>query len=173
MFDYGWFQNLDDNDIFYYDPYDYYDNGITYNWFQTVIYDFSDNKWSFLAMLPFDECANCDDFLPITSVTFIGKSGKMYIPICNFKQTSKNFKNFLFRYLLAAANKRENDENSLKYYSMDFSDFKNQWIEHQTNIPKFSGSPAFEFNNEKKFIHHDSNFILQESWAFSKEIYCI
>ena len=82
-------------------------------------------------------------------------------------------RNHFFRYLLAAANKRDNDEKTLKYHSMDFSDFKNQWIEHLTNIPKFPGSPAFEFNNEKKLIHHDVNFILQESWAFSKEIYCI
>ena len=51
--------------------------------------------------------------------------------------------------MLAAANKRDNDEKTLKYHSMDFSDFKNQWIEHRTNIPKFPGSPAFEFNNEK------------------------
>ena len=56
-------------------------------------------------------------------------------------------RNHFFRYLLAAANKRDIDENSLKYYSMEFSDFKNQWIEHQTNIPKFPGSLAFEFNN--------------------------
>ena len=77
VFDYDWFQNLDDKSV--YDHYGYYDNGITYNWFQTVMYDFSENKWSFLATLPFHECGYCDDFLPITSVTFIDKSGKMYM----------------------------------------------------------------------------------------------
>ena len=58
-------------------------------------------------------------------------------------------RNHFFRNLLAAANKRDIDEKTLKYYSMDFSDFKNQWIEHQTNIPKIPGIPSYEFKHDK------------------------
>ena len=48
--------------------------------------------------------------------------------------------NIDFRVLLATVNKKENDENTLKFYSMDFSNFKNQWIEHYTNLPKNPGN---------------------------------
>ena len=75
FFGYEWFQNLEDK--FLYDLYSYYDNGIIYKWFQTVMYNFNEKEWNFLAMLPFEECVNCVNFLPITSVTFINKSGKM------------------------------------------------------------------------------------------------
>ena len=66
-------------------------------------------------------------------------------------QTSKHiWTTVFFRYLLAAANKRTNDEKTLQYYAMDFSDFKNQWIEHQTNIPKSSGIPVFKSTIKEK-----------------------
>ena len=45
-----------------------------------------------------------------------------------------------FRFLLAMANKKENDEDALKYYSMDFSNFKNQWMELNTNLLKNPGN---------------------------------
>ena len=76
-FDYEWFQNLEDNKIFDSDPYEYYDNGITYNWFQTVMYNFMNKTWTFLAPLPFDNCGKCTELMPISSVTYINKSGKM------------------------------------------------------------------------------------------------
>ena len=76
-FDYEWFQNLEDNKIFDSDPYEYYDNGITYNWFQTVMYNFMNKTWTFLAPLPIDNCGKCTELMPISSVTYINKSGKM------------------------------------------------------------------------------------------------
>ena len=75
VFDYDWFQNLEDKIV--YDIYDYYDNGITYYWFQTVMYNFLNNTWTFLAPLPFDNCGRCTELMPISSVTYIDKSGKM------------------------------------------------------------------------------------------------
>ena len=75
VFDYVWFQNIDD--VYLYDTYDYYDNGVTYNWFQIVMYNFVDKKWRFLAPLPLDNCKRCTDYMPVTSVTYIDKRGKM------------------------------------------------------------------------------------------------
>ena len=75
VFDYDWFQNLEDKIV--YDIYDYYDNGITYYWFQTVMYNFLNNTWTFLAPLPFDNCGRCTELMPISSVTYIDKTGKM------------------------------------------------------------------------------------------------
>ena len=43
FFGYEWFQNLEDK--FLYDLYSYYDNGIIYKWFQTVMYNFNEKKW--------------------------------------------------------------------------------------------------------------------------------
>ena len=74
-FDYEWFQDLEDKSV--YDPYEYHDNGITYNWFQTVMYNFINKTWTFLAPLPFDNCGRCTELMPISSVTYIDKTGKM------------------------------------------------------------------------------------------------
>ena len=75
VFDYDWFQNLEDKTV--YDFHDYYDNGITYYWFQTVMYNFLNMTWTFLAPLPIDNCGRCTELMPISSVTYIDKSGKM------------------------------------------------------------------------------------------------
>ena len=73
VFDYDWFQYLEDKTVYDY----YYDNGITYNWFQTVMYNFINKTWTFLAPLPIDNCGKCTELMPISSVTYINKSGKM------------------------------------------------------------------------------------------------
>ena len=77
MFDHVWFQNLADNDKKEYYFYSDYYNGIVYNWFQTVMYNFIDKTWKFLAPLPFDNCGTCTELMPISSITYINKSGKM------------------------------------------------------------------------------------------------
>ena len=74
-FDQLWFQNRTDKTEF--DFYEYYDNGITYNWFQTVMYNFNGKTWTFLAPLPIDNCGRCTELMPISSVASIDKSGKM------------------------------------------------------------------------------------------------
>ena len=128
------------------DHYNYINQQTTYKWFQTVMFDFTTLKWSFLAQIPNVACIRCENFIPISSVTFIDKSGNkysfIYLPHIWIYLIEIWTYFFLDRFLLVSVNLKLGDlaGDFIRYYSMDFTKFSNQWTTHDTNIPKTTGT---------------------------------